>query len=182
MKVQGSLAADPETSSDGLFEAVQGHLDQAADRIGWTTAHGRSFRPIGARWPSRCGSPGMTARSTCIPGWRIQHNGAQRSLQGRPPFPPERVSRRVPLLLGADDVEDGTPRRAVRRRQGRREGRPEDPLRQRARAAVSFLLLGDRDDGRPVPRHPGPRRQHRSRARWRGCTTSTRGRAAIPRR
>ena len=34
MKVQGSLAADPETSADGLFEAVQGHLDQAADRIG----------------------------------------------------------------------------------------------------------------------------------------------------
>ena len=160
MTTQGSLIADPDASSGGLFDAVQGHLDQAADRIGLDDGARKvlsTHRPRGRRLGAGLSGRRLVRRVSRLadPAQR-----RERSFQGRPPFPPERVPRRVPLLLGADDVEDGTARRAVRRRQGRREGRSEGPFDQRARAAVSFLLLGDRDDGGPVPRHPGARRQH----------------------
>ena len=82
MKVQGSLAADPETSSDGLFEAVQGHLDQAADRIGLDegarkvlSSHRREVA-VSVRVSRDDGSFDV------YPGWRIQHNGARGPFKG----------------------------------------------------------------------------------------------------
>ena len=78
----GSLVDDPDASSDGLFEAVQGHLDQAADRIGLDdgarkvlSTHRREVA-VSVRVSRDDGSFDV------YPGWRIQHNGARGPFKG----------------------------------------------------------------------------------------------------
>jgi glutamate dehydrogenase/leucine dehydrogenase len=72
----------PETPSQGLFEAVQGHLDQAADRIGLDdgarkvlSTHRREVA-VSLRVSRDDGSFDV------YPGWRIQHNGARGPFKG----------------------------------------------------------------------------------------------------
>ena len=151
-----------DASPDGLFEAVQGHLDQAADRIRLDdgarkvlSTHRREVA-VSVRVSRDDGSFDV------YPGWRIQHNGARGPFKGGLRFH-QNASRdefrcfsalmtwKTALL----DVPFG----------GAKGGVKVDPKTlsvSRARAAVPLLLLGDRDDGRPVPGHPCPRRQHRS--------------------
>ena len=80
--VAGSLADDPDASPDGLFEAVQGHLDQAADRIRLDdgarkvlSTHRREVA-VSVRVSRDDGSFDV------YPGWRIQHNGARGPFKG----------------------------------------------------------------------------------------------------
>ncbi|MBA3739396.1 MAG: glutamate dehydrogenase, partial [Actinobacteria bacterium] len=82
MTTHGSLAVDPDPSPDGLFEAVQGHFDQAADRIGLDdgarkvlSTHRREVA-VSVRVPRDDGSFDV------YPGWRIQHNGARGPFKG----------------------------------------------------------------------------------------------------
>src|SRR5512132_1672524 len=82
MTTQGALATDPDASSGGLFEAVQGHLDQAADRIGLDdgarkvlSTHRREVA-VSVRVSRDDGSFDV------YPGWRIQHNGARGPFKG----------------------------------------------------------------------------------------------------
>jgi glutamate dehydrogenase/leucine dehydrogenase len=82
MTTQGSLVADPDAPSGGLFEAVQGHLDQAADRIGLDdgarkvlSTHRREVA-VSLRVSRDDGSFDV------YPGWRIQHNGARGPFKG----------------------------------------------------------------------------------------------------
>lgn len=79
---QGSLIADPDAPSGGLFDAVQGHLDQAADRIGLDdgarkvlSTHRREVA-VSVRVSRDDGSFDV------YPGWRIQHNGARGPFKG----------------------------------------------------------------------------------------------------
>jgi len=68
---------DPDQTSSGLFEAVQGHFEQAADRIGLDdgarkvlSTHRREVA-VSVRVSRDDGSFDV------YPGWRIQHNGAR---------------------------------------------------------------------------------------------------------
>jgi glutamate dehydrogenase (NAD(P)+) len=79
---QGSLIAHPDAPSGGLFDAVQGHLDQAADRIGLDdgarkvlSTHRREVA-VSVRVSRDDGSFDV------YPGWRIQHNGARGPFKG----------------------------------------------------------------------------------------------------
>ncbi|MGH7540690.1 MAG: Glu/Leu/Phe/Val family dehydrogenase [Gemmatimonadota bacterium] len=84
-----SLAIDVETSpADGLFEAVQGQLMQAADRIGLDegarkvlSTHRREVA-VSVRVPRDDGSFDV------YPAWRIQHNGARGPFKGGLRFHP----------------------------------------------------------------------------------------------
>jgi glutamate dehydrogenase (NAD(P)+) len=79
---QDLLVSVPEAASEGLFEAVQGHLDQAADRIGLDdgarkvlSSHRREVA-VSVRVSRDDGSFDV------YPGWRIQHNGARGPFKG----------------------------------------------------------------------------------------------------
>jgi glutamate dehydrogenase (NAD(P)+) len=82
MTAQDSLIVVPDASAGGLFEAVQGHLDQAADRIGLDdgarkvlSTHRREVA-VSVRVSRDDGSFDV------YPGWRIQHNGARGPFKG----------------------------------------------------------------------------------------------------
>lgn len=79
---QDLLVSLPEADPEGLFEAVQGHLDQAADRIGLDdgarkvlSTHRREVA-VSVRVSRDDGSFDV------YPGWRIQHNGARGPFKG----------------------------------------------------------------------------------------------------
>ena len=73
---------EPDETSSGLFDAVQGHFDQAADRIGLDdgsrkvlSTHRREVA-VSVRVSKDDGSFDV------YPGWRIQHNGARGPFKG----------------------------------------------------------------------------------------------------
>ena len=73
---------EPDETSSGLFESVQGHFDQSADRIGLDdgsrkvlSAHRREVA-VSVRVSRDDGSFDV------YPGWRIQHNGARGPFKG----------------------------------------------------------------------------------------------------
>jgi glutamate dehydrogenase (NAD(P)+) len=77
-----------EVARDGLFTAVQGHFEQAADRIGLDegarkvlSTHRREVA-VSVRVPRDDGSFDV------YPGWRIQHNGARGPFKGGLRFHP----------------------------------------------------------------------------------------------
>jgi glutamate dehydrogenase (NAD(P)+) len=79
---QDLLVNVPEAPSEGLFEAVQGHLDQAADRIRLDdgarrvlSTHRREVA-VSVRVSRDDGSFDV------YPAWRIQHNGARGPFKG----------------------------------------------------------------------------------------------------
>jgi glutamate dehydrogenase (NAD(P)+) len=88
MTTKGSAADDPDAAPGGLFDAVQGHLDQAADRIGLDdgarrvlSTHRREVA-VSVRVSRDDGSFDV------YPGWRIQHNGARGPFKGGLRFHP----------------------------------------------------------------------------------------------
>ena len=84
-----------------------------------------------------------------------------RAGQGRDPLPPRRDEPRGDGARRRDDGEVRRGRHPLRRRQGRRPGRPDRPVAGRARAGVPALRLRHRPAARSRPGHPGARRQHR---------------------
>ncbi|HET9673115.1 MAG TPA: Glu/Leu/Phe/Val dehydrogenase [Actinomycetota bacterium] len=85
-----TTSSDPAgaTSADRLFRAVQGHLEQAAERIGLDdgarnvlSTHRREVA-VSIRVPMDDGS------FEVYPGWRIQHNGARGPFKGGLRFHP----------------------------------------------------------------------------------------------
>jgi glutamate dehydrogenase (NAD(P)+) len=78
----------PEATAGRLFAAVQGHFEQAAERIGLDdgarkvlSTHRREVA-VSVRVPMDDGSFGVS------PGWRIQHNGARGPFKGGLRFHP----------------------------------------------------------------------------------------------
>ncbi len=93
---------------------------------------------------------------------RLSHPAQRRprALQGRRSLPPRGRHRRGSRPGLADDLEDRRRRRAVRRRQGRRQ-LPGRPARPRGGPEDHPLVHGQgREGARPHPRHRGPRREH----------------------
>ena len=84
-----------------------------------------------------------------------------RPRQGRHSLSPERERRRDrgPQRRHVDQVRGR--QHPLRRRQGRRQGRPVRALARRARTTHSSLRVLDRADDRTGPRHPRARHQHR---------------------
>ena len=103
--------------------------------------HGRRLRPGLHRLP-RPAQPGPRAG------------------QGRHPLPPGRLPRRGQGPRDVDDLEVRGRRHPVRRRQGRRDRRPEAAQPEGARGADPPLLHRDRGPGRAREGHPGAGRQH----------------------
>jgi glutamate dehydrogenase (NAD(P)+) len=84
----GTPVLDHDGASSGLFEAVQGHLDQAADRIRLDdgarkvlSSHRREVA-VSVRVSRDDGTFDV------YPGWRIQHNGARGPFKGGLRFHP----------------------------------------------------------------------------------------------
>ena len=94
-------------------------------------------------------------------GWRVHHDTTRGPGQGRHPLPPRRRRRRGEGAGRRHDLQDGDPRPALRRGQGRRALRPDRAVAPRARAAHPPLHLRDQPAARPRPRRAGARRQHR---------------------
>src|SRR4026208_181530 len=89
MTPPGSPTPDLEDASSGLFEAVQGHLDQAADRIQLDDG----ARQVLSTHRRAAALPGRGARGgrsfDVYPGCRIQHNGARGPFKGGLRFHPK---------------------------------------------------------------------------------------------
>ena len=83
-----------------------------------------------------------------------------RALQGRHPLPPGGRPRRGARAGRADDLEDRHRQRPLRRREGRRERRPEQARGARAPGRDSLLHGQDREGARAAARHPGAGRGH----------------------
>ena len=83
-----------------------------------------------------------------------------RSGQGRHPLPPGREPRRGQGPRDVDDLEVRGRRHPVRRRQGRRDRRPEAAVDEGARAPDPPLHRRDRGAHRPGARHPRAGREH----------------------
>ena len=92
-----------------------------------------------------------------VPG-RPQHDARPR--QGRDPVPPGGHARRDPGPRDVDDVEVRTDGAPLRRRQGRRRLRPEDPLDGGARAPHPPLHDRDHQRDRAREGHPCARCRH----------------------
>ena len=83
-----------------------------------------------------------------------------RARQGRGALPPGRDAVRGDGAGRLDDGQERRDRRALRRRQGRRAGRPARAVDGGARARHAALHQRDRHHHRPGQGHPGARRQH----------------------
>ena len=83
-----------------------------------------------------------------------------RPLQGRHPLPPRGGPRRGARARRADDLEDGHREHPLRRREGRRERRPEQAREPRAPGGRALVHGQDREGARTHARHPGARRRH----------------------
>ena len=149
-------------SAESLFEAVQGHFEQAADRIGLDdgarkvlSTHRREVA-VSVRVSRDDGSFDV------YPGWRIQHNGARGPFKGGLRFHLDAsrdefrcFSALMTWKTALLDVPFG----------GAKGGVKVDPKilsDQRAGAPLPVLFLGDRHGRRSLSGHPGSRRQHRS--------------------
>ncbi len=148
--------------SAAAWQAVLDRLDDAAKL---------ADRP--ARRPQHPASPRAPARGVCAGahGRRVRR-GVHRmacpprhhpwARQGRHPLPPRRRRRRGEGTRRGDDLQDGHPRSALRRRQGR--------CALRSRTSLSLpelerldapLHLRDQPAARSRPRRAGARREHR---------------------
>ena len=83
-----------------------------------------------------------------------------RPVQGRHALPPRGQPRRDEGARVVDDLQERAPRDPVRRRQGRRQGRPAPAQQGRARAHHAAVHRGARLQHRPRLRHPRARREH----------------------
>ena len=137
----------------------------AAVRPGRRAAQPRPGPPAGpARAPSRADRPlpGEDGRRVG-PGLHRLPRPAQpgpRAGQGRHPLPPGRQPRRGQGPRDVDDLEVRGRRHPVRRRQGRRDRRPQEAQPEGAGGAHPTVLHRDRGPHRPRARHPGPGREH----------------------
>src|SRR5207247_1186153 len=93
---------------------------------------------------------------------RLSHPAQRRArpLQGGDPLPPRRRPRRGTRARRDHDVEDRAHGHPVRRREGRRDGRPEEALQARARATHAALHPTHLHHAGPLPRHPRAGREH----------------------
>src|SRR5438309_1233046 len=108
------------------------------------------------------GGPGPDGRRPDRGLHRLPHPAQRRarSLQGWHPLPPQRRPRRSARPRHDHDVEDRAHGHPIRRRQGRRDRRPEEALPAGARAADAALHAAHRHRPRPLPRHPRAGREH----------------------
>ena len=83
-----------------------------------------------------------------------------RPVEGRDPLPPGRHARRGAGAGDVDDLEVRPDGDSLRRRQGRRQLRPEEALPARAGGHDPALHERDHQRDRPREGHPGPRRRH----------------------
>ena len=81
-------------------------------------------------------------------------------VEGRHPLPPGRHARRGQGARDVDDLEVRADEPPVRRREGRRDLRPEDDVARRARADDAPVHVRDRQRDRPGEGHPGAGRRH----------------------
>ena len=96
-------------------------------------------------------------------GYRVTHNVVPRPVEGRHPVPPGRHPRRGQGARHVDDVEVLADGAAVRRREGRRDLRPEADVARRARAHDAPVHLRDHQRDRPGEGHPCAGRRHERR-------------------
>ncbi len=92
-------------------------------------------------------------------GYRVQHSITRGPVEGRDPVPSRRHAGRGQGPGDVDDVEVRVVEHPVRRRQGRRHGRPQG-CRRASYERLTRRYTSEIASHRPGPGHPGARRLH----------------------
>ena len=150
-------------------EAVNTYIDDAATLIDLPSemrlALMSPVREIAVQIPVRRDD----GRMLLVRGYRVQHNDSRGPFKGGIRYHPSVDLERGARAGVAHDVEDGAGRRPLRRRQGRHRGRSRRMLSKPSSSGMTrrfTLMIAHRS--RPLPRHPGARREHQRPGRWRG--------------
>ena len=152
-------AAFTKPAEISSYEIVNHYFELAADLLGLAddlaAVLRSSYREVQVQIPVRRRDGKIHVYS----GYRVQHNGARGPYKGGVRYHPDVELDEVRALADAHDVEDGDRRRAVRRREGRRE-LPAGPRARRARDGHALVHPEDRPRHRADARHPRAGRQH----------------------
>ena len=143
------------------WEAILERIEDGASLIGLDAGHAADALVAGEDARGRRADPPRQRRDRGVPGMAGAPQQCAGARQGRHPLPPVGQCARGHGARCRHDPQVRRGRRALRGRQGRRPGRPDDALGERARAPHAPLRDGHRLDDRPGPGRAGAGRQHR---------------------